>query len=557
MRVALLLIISLLVISVPIEADNVLTIAVLRGDRQSEDVARFLQETLRLLDIESKLTYFSQESLDKKFYNPYFSSFIDFDLAVYQLQYERSRFPDISIQYNPDDGWGEFLYDLDESLFEYEEMSMQEYLNALDSYSVEYMQHPSIDISLFFEYEEISMQPGIPQWDPQMDVMHNLRLGLTWNNPDRNYSSTHFNLPEPESCIEYFMDPLLFFDEELHPQAALAYQWIENPGEYVFLIRDDAYWSNTTNYDGEDISRKLDANDFALSIEASMNGYSLPWNEFVPVIDDYEVRSTIHPNDTLVVYMQPNPGNLFYLGNMYPLHYNLFGGTLHETALDNYFTYDLYHRSYNGIEDSREWRYFLNHTSFVGPFKGNRTIVMRGDYYFPRNSDVVSYYNHEAFSDLEHEYRKSLNLYEPNRYWMNTLNYSIDFLPSNTIAYEMGNLDFIEGDHSGRVMRKMLDLPALSILVDSNIPNLAEVLSLSIDREELGRMYDNVVIADHILFGSDKLEGHIPEYSIEKAREILYSKSETNSTPIMLFIWTAVIIKKSASKMHFISEILE
>ncbi|MCY3414990.1 MAG: hypothetical protein INQ03_25290 [Candidatus Heimdallarchaeota archaeon] len=293
--------------------------------------------------------------------------------------------------------------------------------------------------------------PNNELWDPQEGVVTSRALGATWetNEDDRDSNSTHlrfavgtpqmYNLDpyqsddsEQSELTGYSHTRLISYDRYNNPHPNLAWNYFQaEDGTYdhdanestaavpllrfTFLMRDNAYWSATTDYEGNAVAKDLfDANDMKTAFDLMMtfidsDTYDLSFEADFEGVVDYEVATTINTDDTFNIWYDSRyvtPDDYIKYGSwVQPLPSHLLGGTLHyvnesdgdaivESVLEVGMPFNPW--------DSEEWNHWesFEGSSLVGAYElvtlkegEYYSFAVRDDWYYPNEWDVDTYYD--------------------------------------------------------------------------------------------------------------------------------------------------------------------
>ncbi|MCY3415060.1 MAG: hypothetical protein INQ03_25640 [Candidatus Heimdallarchaeota archaeon] len=333
---------------------------------------------------------------------------------------------------------------------------VEEKYDVLETFTSFYFENLLYDLPLTVTTARLKVLTGYggpnnELWDPMEGIIRSRMLGAYWETmpQERIYNATHLNIPseypgkldfnhlttgEPTSNIigQLLMDSLLQIDRngDIHPGLAwnVLRQETNTTVEYCFLLRDDAYWTDTVSVYGEFIKgERLDAKDF----EVMLDDYSGALKEKI----DYNTSSTIFDEDTLHIFLDKkfsNENDLLELGKLKPFPSHI--------LMRDYVEYQ---------ERLNHWGTLTGYSS-VGPYsilkstENGLSFSSRPDYYFPNEVDVQRYYNDTLLETLELRFNTTLNSFNPSVLPNNNSHYwSTKTLNSNPSTQGIDTIDIL------------------------------------------------------------------------------------------------------------------
>lgn len=314
--------------------------------------------------------------------------------------------------------------------------------------------------------------PNNELWDLQEGIILSSFLGAGWNEADIPETrdsdpstirwavddQSKFNLDPFQSQDDQqasqtdwsYVGEFITFDKTNSPHPNVAWNWfsgdfgdtwVDDDNEtipvtqYTFLLRDDVYWHETVDIEGNVIPpKRVDGLDYNLTLSMydmarQSNTFDLKDEDGWKVLADWNISSTIFPNDTISLRV-PNslrtPNDLFKFSSLNPLPSHLLGGDLtfynstsklNETSplvpgmpFDPWNTYQ-----WNSFES------FEGNTA-IGPyqmvdynFNIFHSFEARSDYWYPNEWDVATYYSankeNNDLMKLENKYDVNLSLW--------------------------------------------------------------------------------------------------------------------------------------------------
>ncbi|MCY3414157.1 MAG: hypothetical protein INQ03_21105 [Candidatus Heimdallarchaeota archaeon] len=345
--------------------------------------------------------------------------------------------------------------EIDQMFYDFDYITnRQDKLNAFANLNNFYFDNLLYDVPLIANlYPEAMWRgfggPNNELWDVQEGVFNSRALGATWvtNEPDRNSNNTHLRLAvdtpymynlDPFQAVssaqnaltDYTYSSLITFDKNSNPHPDLAWNYFQTEDgtydddndpyteevpltRFTFLLRDDAYWSETTDYNGNYIApTQFNANDMVLAydlLSTFLESYDYEMNienDFQQVVD-YSASSTITPSDTFNIWydsryveandyikfgswIQPLPSHI--LGVL--TYYDEINSTTIISPVEVGMPFNPW--------DSYEWNHWESFQGYshVGPYEivalqegEYYSFRARDDYYYPNEWDVDQYYD--------------------------------------------------------------------------------------------------------------------------------------------------------------------
>ncbi|MCE7733859.1 MAG: hypothetical protein GPJ54_03205 [Candidatus Heimdallarchaeota archaeon] len=289
-------------------------------------------------------------------------------------------------------------------------------------------------------------------WGPQEGIISSSFLGAKWD-PAHTASQRvansstirwavgdqrQFNLDPFQSFDDQqdsqtdwsYRGQLLSFDKNYSPHPNVAWNWFSGDfgdtwdndnnaftpdvalTQYTFLLRDDVYWHETQDFEGNVIpAQRVDGLDYNLSLTLydmarQNNNFEIEDENHWNTIADWSISSTVFPHDTVTIRV-PNylrtPNDSFKFGNLNPLPEHLLGGDLifynstselNETApLTPGMPFDPW--------DTYQWNSFesFEGNTAIGPyqmvdydFNIFHSFAARSDYWYPNEWDISAYH---------------------------------------------------------------------------------------------------------------------------------------------------------------------
>ncbi len=469
-------------------------------------------------DFDLATVRFSGEKPVPDFMWQYHSTQTSFGQSLYQLHYP--EFQDWQLE-----DVGVATADVDQLL---EDIEFEQNLNIrkslIDQFNELFMTKLLYDYPMYSSTAKTSMWKGYggennELWNPDLGALESRMLGATWTSytpSERISSSTHMRLSldspasaemfDPNQSFDsatsdltrYIHDGLLYMDENYQTHPGIAWNWyfrdsgvtydhdnnVVTPEidtiELVYLLRDDAMWTETTDVSGNAVpTEAVDAQDFVLAMDMYKHPLSLiSGKEYYDPVVDYFASTSITNNDTFTIRINAEEfavDSYYTYGAISPVPAHILGGELYynfNTAKVSDFA------SWNP-QQAEEWTHWASPEghSLVGAYDivdlnigEYYSYAARNDYYYPNEDDVDTFYDPVALFAIETDTGLDLSIFAPHMntihpsplYWawdspakpssqgIETFEYVvIDDINAVLLVFDSGNVDLFESSGLG------------------------------------------------------------------------------------------------------------
>lgn len=307
-------------------------------------------------------------------------------------------------------------------------------------------------------------------WIPEEGVLGSRAFGAVWTDATpagRVSNSTHIRLDTVTPGMDEMFDPfqsfdaptgeitdnmhfnMLDFDASFGAHPGIAWNYLFNETfsdtydhdnnattdevptyEITWFLGNQAMWAPTIDINGATVATEaVDALDFVLAYDMFLHPETvLNGKETYLTIVDYYASTTVFADDTFTLKInaaEVTPDDYFAFGAMSPVPAHLLGGDLHWTnTTDSTDHVDAVedNAAWNP-QDSKEWVLWASKEghSLVGAYENVEYVKgefysyrERADFWFPNEDDVATYYDADAFADLETEFGYSFDVFAPH-----------------------------------------------------------------------------------------------------------------------------------------------